>query len=255
MSDESERPTLEVAITGAGVTPDEVPVRELLEMLGATVALLDALARDSSKPSTHVALTAVQPGSAAYVLRATQPEHDGEFGRNASRFYSTLQNRGRGESPDVRRHLMRLHNSGAGRGAVRVNFWAKDDRREALITSAPLEVVPSELGASTVLYGTVVGIEAKRGGCTVTVKPDDGGGKVNLDAEPFLAERAGRLFNRSVRVVATYTWDLHDARADWSLREIAAWTRESFAEVLAEIRSEGLAFDRRALLAELEEDS
>ncbi|GAB4111061.1 MAG: hypothetical protein OHK0013_47030 [Sandaracinaceae bacterium] len=255
MSDESQRPTLEVAIVGAGVTPDEVPVRELLEMLGAAVALLDALAKDSSKPSAHVALTAVRPGSAAYLLRATQPDHDAEFGRHASRFYSTIENRGRGASPDVRRHLVRLHRSGANLGAVRVRYSARDEEREPLITSAPLEVVPAEIGASTVMHATVVGVEAKRGGCVVTIKPDDGSGKVDLEAEPLLAERAARLFNRTVRVIVGYSWDLHDARGDWVLRDIVPWSREPFLELIEELRAEGVTFDRRALLAELEEES
>lgn len=204
----------------------------------------------------HVALTAVRPGSAAYVLRATQPEHDSEFERGASRFYSALERRGRGESSDVRRLLLRLHKSGANLGAVRVGYSSRDDRREPLITSAPLEVVPTTLGVSTVIHATVVGVEAKRGGgCVVTIKPEDGTGKLDLQAEPYLAERAARLFNRTVRVTAGYAWDLHDGRGDWALRDIAPWSREPFAEVVAEMRAEGVTFDGGALLAELEEDA
>lgn len=246
------RPALEIAIAGQGVTPDEIPLRELLELLGAASQLIDAVAADAT---AHIAMTEVRCGSAAYEVRATQEEFDTSFEDVVERTYAAIERRGAGDPPDVRRALLRLHRAGANRGVVRVSGLTRRGQLAPMLTSAPLEIVPTMLGAVTILHGTIVGVDALRGRYVVRLRPEEGP-KIELDADAAMAQRAGRAFNHTVRCVVRYQWNLGDDRGSgWELLDIDAWHREPLLDVLDEIRRDGVVFDRRAFLAEIARDS
>lgn len=251
------RPELIVELAGSGISPGEIPARDLAELLIAASQLVDAVVGD-----VPVALVAVESGSARYAIAAARRENDDRFAEGSGRAHAIAARRGAGSSPAARHALLKLHAVGARHGGVRVGVRGNAAVARAPFTMAPpLEVAAHSVLATTLLPGTVVGVAALRTRYQVTFKPEEGG-KLELDASEALAHTAGRLFNRTARVTIRFRWDPeHDKETDGELIEIAPWTRSDFLNVVDEIRREakdnGVVYDgtavRRALLEEADE--
>ena len=243
-----DKPHLEIAIAGEGVTPDEVSVAELGALLQALSQLLDAIQKDAG---AKLSLIAVTTGSAAYQL-APLGSDNGEAEELIRTTYNVFKTRGAGHSPLVRAKLTKVHES-LRRGAIRVAAKGAG-YGEPIIAAAPLAEVPgAPILASTSLFGSVVGVEMKRGGCVVTIRPDSGA-KLEMLADESDAIIAGRLFNRRVQVSARYQWDGAEERTGWQMRSIASAPKVDFADAMDEMSRamESAGVDLSELLEKVE---
>lgn len=238
VDDESPpRPRLDVAIAGEGVAPDEVPLRELAALLSAVAALLEAVGRERGE-SVTAAVAAVTKESAGYAIVATDPAEDVTFEDLALRTLAVAKDRGKGGSPEVRHALLRVHQAGA-RGAIRLGVRpvSPDLEPAQFIMAAPIEVATHGVTGSTVLYGRVVGVEVRKGGAVVKFRPE-GGARIELAADDALAERAGRLFNRTASAAARAVWATREDPADWELLDLRPWEPDDLLDILGEVQSE-----------------
>src|SRR5687767_3200452 len=94
-----------IAIAGEGITPKDVPLRQLAELLEATAATFEAIAAEKKIEPPKLSLSQVKMGSAAYDVVS----EDRYAGRAVSSFVTTVRRRGKGASPRTRNSLSRLH--------------------------------------------------------------------------------------------------------------------------------------------------
>ena len=110
----------------------------------------------------------------------------------------------------------------------------------------PLEPVPSAVPMSRSMYGRIVAVvETERGRRTVRLALVDGG-REELECEEGMAETAGRLFARKVKVRATGIWD-GTTEHGWHLSQLQPWSDldlvDSLLEVRRELDAEGVTID------------
>lgn len=112
-----------------------------------------------------------------------------------------------------------------------------------------LEVEPAIFEEARELFGVVVAVDAgTRKGASVKIRLDDGAAQ-DFDADIGIAQRAARLFMRTVRVLATYTVT-NDSTAEGRIEELDTW------EGADDFRDEPLvAFDAVRALAKQEKIS
>ena len=246
------KPVMQVAIAGSGLSPDDVPIGELVKLLEATVSALEAVAQDEGLEVPVMRLSAVRQGSAAYDLTS----HSSAAPAVVQRLYTAARDRGEGCSPGVRRSLQRLHDS-AKLGSVRLA--PKMPSGEAKSASKPIHLAPPiesedlgrEVGAE--IYGRIVGLAMKGESTMVRIKLDDGG------TEEFRADSvediATRFFGKTVRarVVYTYSEDLVGERA---VEALMPWDGDDLVTVLRHVRdeleTEGIKVDVEEWLREVE---
>jgi hypothetical protein len=194
-------PGVEVAIEGTNLSPRDIPSRQLIELLEATTATLDAIAAESGVKSPAVRLVQVRPGSAAYDLRVPEVAAVPLF----DALWHHVETRGSESSPAVRRALGRLHRAGKT-GSVRLRIFdgLGHERGAPLYVAPPLEVAQPPVETTTELQARVVGVAAGRGDrLSVRLRLDDGG-TVEFEANQELARAAARAFLRAVRVEVDY---------------------------------------------------
>lgn len=194
-------PGLEVAIEGTNLSPSDVPVRQLIELLEAAAAALDTIAEERGAQLPPLRLLAVRNGSAAYELRLP----DAGAAPIVDELAHHIETRGVESSPGVRRAIERLHRAGKT-GSVRLRVYdAKGKpRAKTLHVAPPLEVHQTPFEATTEVYGRVVGVSAGRGDkLSVRLRLDDGGTS-EFTADQDLAGLAARLFLRTIRAEVDY---------------------------------------------------
>ena len=199
--EQSSWPGLEVAIEGTNLSPADVPVRQVVELLEAAAAALETIAAERGIDLTPPRLLAVKTGSAAYELRFPDPTAAPVVEELAHH----IETRGKQSSPAVRHSIDRLHRAGRI-GSVRLQvFDAKGKpRAKPLHIAKPLELVHAPFDAVSEVFGRVIGVSAGRGDrLTVRLRLDDGGG-VEFASDQEVARLAGRLFLRLVRAEVAY---------------------------------------------------
>lgn len=243
---------MQIAIAGSGLSPDDVPIGDLVKLLEATVSAIEAVAQSEGLEVPVMRLSAVRQGSAAYDLTS----YSSAASVVVERLYEAARNRGEGFGPGVRRSLQRLHDS-ATLGSVRLT--PKMPSGEAKRASRPIHVAPPiesedvgrEVGAE--VYGRIVGLAMKGESTMVRIKLDDGG------TEEFRADGiegiATRFFGKTVRarVVYTYSEDLVEERA---VEALMPWDGDDLVTVLRHVRDEletaGVKVDVEEWLREVE---
>src|SRR5437870_668593 len=71
---------LTIAIAGEGITPKDVPLRQLAELLEATAAAFEAIAAEKHLDAPNISLLRVKKGSAAYALHCEDSHADRVLG-------------------------------------------------------------------------------------------------------------------------------------------------------------------------------
>jgi hypothetical protein len=242
-----DRPTLNISVVGAGISPEDIPIGDLGNILRSTASLLRAVADERELTAPEVALTKIAKGSAVYAFTTTDPTADHAFGPLVNLAHDAIKERGKGFSLPVRVALDRLYSSSA-RGPLQVSGTTRDRLLDAVTMAQPLPIVAPSLDAVTTLYGRLTGITSTRSGFSAMLKPRDGRARADLYTDvDVLAERAGKLFNQNVRVAAKYSVSSEGKRNSWELLSISPWESTSLLSVLDEIRedlaSRGAAID------------
>jgi len=244
---------MEIAIEAQGISPKDVPVRQLVELLEAAVSVLDALARERGIEAPAMRLVGVHEGSAAYELYADTPNAE----RVVQEFFNATKKRGAGSGPSVRRALARLHLA-TKVGQIRITSHL--ETREGTVPSPPIYIEPpividelqSEMAAE--YYGRVVGLAVKNEQAFVRLRMDDGGTQ-EYRVRPGLEGRLSPFFNKTVRVYVVHTLYGDDV-ADGVIESIEEWTNEAFLDVMHEVRDDlsrqGVAIDVETWLRELD---
>lgn len=244
---------MEVAIDAKGISPKDVPVRQLVELLEAAVSALDAVAREHGIEPPAMRLVGVREGSAAYELYA-----DSEDARVVVReLYNATKKRGANSGPGVRKALARLHAaSKVGQVRITSRLGTQDGKKAPrpvyVEPPIPTDEVHSEMAAE--YYGRVVGLFVKNEQTVVRLRMDDGGTE-EYQTRRELEGRVASFFNKSARVHVVHT--LHgDQVGDGVIEAIDEWTNEEFLDVMHSVRDDltqqGVTVDVEAWLRELD---
>lgn len=244
MSDDAPtvKARLEIAIDGEGISPREISIKHLADLLEAAASTIDAIAAETGRPAVQPSLVEIREGSAAYDLSAGTVAWPATVGL----FYEAVRTRGESYGPRVRSGLGKLFRS-ARVGSVRVRAVGLPDSRydAPLHLALPLEVVHFDVTHAQDIYGRIVGVNQFERRTTVRLELIDGG-REDFEVSSHLAERAARLFNRTVRVrsVATRNGDKDVA---WRLESLEPWTPDELLVALDRAREQlverGLSFD------------
>lgn len=230
-------PGVVVTVTGTGLTPGDLPARELIELLQATLASLEAVAQEKGLrlPKDGFRLTGIRKGSVALDLRSPDPT----LVPVVSSFVEAARTRGKNNGPRVRHQLERLQKA-SRTGSIRLVY-----KNESPVEVAPplKEVLPGWEETHEV-YGEVVGLHKVKGVVRLTLRYEEGG------TEDFLAHNdaarlAVRFFGRKVRCLAAFAYSDDEEESGLEILKIDPWEGdvqgvEFFDEVRTELASEGI---------------
>ena len=245
---------LTIALTGEGITPRDVSLRQLAELLQATAATFDSLAADRKVNPPTVSLAGVKEGSAAYELYSSDRQAD----RVAASFLAAVRRRGKGTSPRTRRSLQRMHNVSAKTGSLRIDPPKPAPKAKPLYLAPPVQDADTQLEEATVVYGRVVGLRIDaRDQAAVTLRYDDGGqGEFETSIE--ILQRAAGLLGRSVAGRVTF---LRGEEQDWegSLEEIEEHAEpgafmEAIRRACQELQEKGIVIDASTWVVERDDE-
>jgi hypothetical protein len=234
---------LTIALTGEGITPKDVSLRQLAELLDATAGTFDSLAAERRVNPPTVSLAKVKEGSAAYELYSSDRQAD----RVAASFVTAVRRRGKGSSPRTRKSLERMHRVSTQTGALRIDPIHPSPKAKPLYLAAPLKEEATQLEEATVVYGRVVGLRIDvRDKAVVTLRYDDGG-QGDFEASPEMLQTAAGLLGRSVAAKVTF---LRGDEQDWEgeIEEIeeragAGHFMETIKRARRELQEKGIVID------------
>jgi hypothetical protein len=193
-------PGFEVAFEGEGLSPADVPARNLTALVEAVAAFFEKVAEERGVSVAPLRLLHVTEGSAAYAFRSPDVEAEAVM----LTMETHARERGRNATEGVRWALERLFRSGRDFGAVRFCRFEGNKHLAPVHLAPPLEIEPAIFEEAREVYGVVVGVDAGvRRGATVKLRLDDGGTAV-FDADLAMAQRAARLFTRPARAMVVY---------------------------------------------------
>jgi hypothetical protein len=245
---------LELAIEGEGLSPSDVSVRQLAELLQAAASAADAIAEEQGIEPVDLRLVNVRKGSAAYDLTSPSPD----AGQVLRELYHAAKTRAKKSTPKVRHAMQRLH--GASKlGSLRMvpqDSGGKPMRSaKAIHLAPPIEEASHSIDAGAEIQGRVVGVFVGRGNSTTVRIRHDRGGTDDFSAEPDVAETAARLFNRRANARVTYSID-HDTKTAGTIERVSLWEDEDLLEVVnaarQDIESDGDVIDVEKWLEELD---
>jgi hypothetical protein len=243
---------LEVSIAGSGITPLDVPIDQLAELLEATAELLSAVEAEIGSDRVLPSLHRVKKGSAKYVFVSKAEEWEPTLERTLS----VIESRGANATPKVRSGLHRLYRSGRV-GRIKVGGSDRQGaRRKPLLMAEPVPEPPPAISHSNEVHGRAVGVNAYETGWSVRLQLADGGRR-DYSAEEGTAEAAARLFNRQVRATVRAKWSpSHGDHAD-ALDEVEAWQDADLVEAMEKAREEvaktGVKVDVDKLLSDFDD--
>jgi hypothetical protein len=188
-------PGFEIAIEGEGLSPAELPIRTLVELLEAACKVVDSVAIEMGIRLPSPSLVAVRHGSAAYDVRI----HDEGARPVVTEVEKHIKTRAQDASPAVRQGVKRLHDAGGRVGSVRFSPYSRSGtRRKPLYVAAPIEIVPAPLDTTDEVQGRVVGVLAGARH-SIRLRLDDGRVHEYRVETEDLARKSARLFLKSVR--------------------------------------------------------
>jgi hypothetical protein len=188
-----------IAVAGDGITPKDVSLRHLAELLEATAAAFEAVSAEKGVAVPVLSLAKVKTGSAAYQFYSEDAQAEGV----AKSLYTAARKRGRGSSPAVRRSISRmLHASKAG--PLRIEPVNDNPKEKPVLIAEPLPDEGTEIDEGTVVYGRIVGVRIDthdRG--KVSLRYDDGG-QGEFNSPPELVGSCATLLGRNVSARVTF---------------------------------------------------
>lgn len=245
-----DKPLVEVAIAGEGLSPADVPIGQVVELLQATVAAVESIAKDEGLEPPELRLVSVHRGSAGYGLASSSPGAE----MVVRRFHAVAKERGAKSGPGVRRALNRLHDAGRQLGSVRIAPKVTRAPKPILV-APPVQKASIMVERSTELHGRVLGLSVKNSDTFVRIKVEDSRLEEFIVDDAVVEAKATSLFKKHVVVQATYEV-LGEEIIRAHLDGIDAWGNENLLEVLRNARAEFASGDEpvdvKAWLAELD---
>ncbi len=260
---------VELAVEGAGVSPQAVDARDAIEVVAAMVSLLEAAAEERrvKLPKGAFRLLGVFPGSQHFVVVSPYVAAR-DVAAHAHHLMST---RGDGARPRARAALTRLKKAtdtagtidgraadGMARFRVIGTSQGENVWRETIVDSPkPPSNLPYE--NVTEIYGKVIGVNRSRDDLARVTIELDGGGTQDFLADENVGALAGKLYNRGVRAVAVYEI-AGDVETPVALEEISAWQNAGrdvlayFDRVRGELAAEGVHVRASDWLDDLERE-
>jgi hypothetical protein len=250
------KPTrLTLAVEGEGLGPNDIPLRNLIELLEATAATFEALATEKQLAPPKMSLARITHGSARYEFVSD----DRQAPRLTDAFWSAVKHRGKGLSQKTRRQLGRLHRAAARTGAA-LRIDPVDGKRTAkpIYLAAPIEEDRARIEEATLVYARIVGVNIDaHERASVTLRYDDGGsGEFGADLETLT--QAAALIGHPVEASVTFAKG-EEARLPLNIEAIRQRKpQSSFMAAIEEARrsmtARGIVYDSTKLIAEDQED-
>lgn len=256
---ELRRSLLEIAIEGDGLSPADVSVRQLSDLLQATASVLEAIAEEQGLPAPTLRLVAVKEGSAAYDLMSP----DGDSSSLFNEFRKTAKERAQNSSPKIRQSFIRLHSTTAARlGSLRIAVCdASGKQRGKPVHLAPPIEPKAALEAIenlTEIYARVVGVAIRRGDRAMVSLRGDDGPTEDFEADFDIAQTAAQYFNKTVVASVSYVMGA-DRNQAGRLENVVAWeavdTLDAIRSAREELQKDGVEINVAEWLAELDETS
>jgi hypothetical protein len=250
VADKTKKPVLEIAISGAGVGPETVPPRQIVELVEAVIAFHEALFGRPHGNDVPFALVGISHGS---VRLRFQPRT--EPATQIARMKRVIKVRGEGESPHVRYAIRRMRKA-ARSGALEI----RPPRGKPLLVAAPVDDEPYTRAYTTTLHGQIVGLsrKGKGAGFELVLQPRSGP-RVDLALPADLVTQANKLFDKAVRISAMVDIDEDDdgqARTTRRVLAVDAFEPADLVDLLIAARQElerdGFEADPMQLIAELD---
>jgi hypothetical protein len=193
-------PGFEIAIEGEGLSPAELPVRALVELLEAACKVVDSVAAEMGTRLRSPSLVAVKNGSAAYDLRICD-----EGARPVvTEVERQIKERAQGATPAIRQSVRRLHDAGGRVGSVRFSPYSRaGTKKKALYVAAPVEIVLAPFETTDEVQGRVVGVMSAAAH-SVRLRLDDGRVRDYRVETEDLVRKAAKFFLRPVRAQVEY---------------------------------------------------
>ncbi len=244
---------LTIAVGGEGVTPRDLPLRRLAELLEATASTIEAVAAEKQVEVPRFSVAKVLEGSAAYRLVS----EDEQALMVHKSVLAAVRSRGRTSSLQTRNALLRLHQVASKTGPLRFKSEIEGKKTEKVLLSVPVELDDTFVEDATVVYGRVIG--AKIVGTDdgeVTIRYDDGGSG-EFEADLDILARAAALIGRHVTCRVTFQ---RGAERDMNGRLDEVEERPQDVDIMTELmgvreqlRERGIVIDAEAWLREEEQ--
>lgn len=235
-----EWPGLVVAVSGSGLHPRDLPARELIEMLQATLSTLEAIASEKGLkiPKEGFRVTELTTGSVAARVACPDP---GAIPVVAS-FVEAARTRGKNNGPKVRNSLHRLQQA-SKIGGIRLVY----SNTEPVDVAAPLQESLPGWEETEEVYGEIVGLHKVRGQVRLTLR-HEGGGTTDFIAQDDAARVAVRLFGKQVRGVATFSANDDEDAKGLEILRLESWGGdvtgvEFFDEIRRELAAQDVVID------------
>jgi len=217
-----------IAVGGEGVTPKDLSLRQLAELLQAMATTIEAVAAENAVQAPRFSLAKVQNGSAA--LRLVSDDEQAPMVRKS--VLAAVRTRGRLNSPPTRSALLRLHKTAAKTGPLRIESEEAGKKSKPIFLSVPVEIPETFVEDVTVVFGRIVGVrvvgtdEGK-----VMIRYDDGG-TGEFEADPEMLTRAANLIGRHAAChVTIHRSEQHDMEG--RLEDVEEQAQE--ADLMAEL--------------------
>jgi len=245
---------LELAIEGEGLSPSDISVRQLAELLQAAASAADAIAEEQGIEPVDLRLINVRKGSAAYDLTSPSPD----AGRVLRELYNAAKTRAKKSTPKVRHAMARLHGAsktGSLRMVPQDSSGKPMPSAKAIHLAPPVEEASHAIDVGTEVQGRIVGVFVGRGTSTTVRIRYDRGGTDDFSAEQDVVEAAARLFNRRATARVTYNLD-HDEKTAGMIERVSLWEDDDLLDVVRaarqDIESDGESIDVEKWLEELD---
>src|SRR5262249_43923689 len=136
------------------VTPQDLPLRRLAELLEATATTIEAVAAEKQVEVPKFSVAEVLKGSAAY--RLVSEDEQAPMVRKS--VLAAVRSRGRTNSLQTRDALLRLHQVASKTGPLRLELEADGKKKaQKVFLSVPVELDDTFVEDATVIYGRVIG--------------------------------------------------------------------------------------------------
>lgn len=238
--------SLTIAIGGEGVTPKDLTLRQLAEILEATASTIEAVAAEKEVAAPRFSLAKVLTGSAK--LRLISEDQQAPMVRKS--VLGAVRTRGRSNSPKTRRAMLRLYDVAAKTGPLRFESEDAGEKSKPLLLSVPVEIAETFVEEATVVFGRIVGVRVVGGDEGAVMIRYDDGGSGEFEADPEILTRAAALIGGHAACHVTFQRgeqrDMEGRLEDLDERSHEVDIMAELGRVREQLQAQGIVVDAAA---------